>query len=177
MADAILQRGLASLARFGALVFLIVTAGCQQSPTTVAGAVTLDGKPLGTDANSRGTVVFQPLGGQGTTSTGLLDAKGNFKLAVGASPEIAPGKYHVAVSLVELVPASEGAERGGKRVTPAKYASPGTSGLQADVVPGPNDFQFALVSASDDAAEPSNSITPPAITPTTDEPAHSTAVK
>src|SRR5215213_4237677 len=41
--------------------FLLLTAieGCQEEPTTVSGAITIDGRPLTVPADARGTVVFQ----------------------------------------------------------------------------------------------------------------------
>jgi hypothetical protein len=133
------------------IAVLIVMAGCQPKPGTVAGVVTLDGKPISLTSDSRGTVVFQPTGGKGTMATGLLDPAGRFELGTGAMHEVAPGKYQVAISIVELLPATDHAEQAGKRVTPAKYASAIDSGLQAEVVPGLNEFKFDLDSAEADA--------------------------
>jgi hypothetical protein len=123
---------------------LLLLVGCRQSPSTVEGLVTLDGKPVSLKSDARGTVVFQPTGGKGTMATGVLDSTGHFTLATGAMPEVAPGKYQVAISIVELLPATDEGEQAGKRITPAKYASPIDSGLQAEVVPGVNKFQFDL---------------------------------
>ncbi len=87
-------------------------------------------------------------------ATGLLDATGHFKLATGALSELAPGKYQVAISVVQLLPPSENSEQGGKRVTPAKYSSAIDSGLQADVVPGENNFKFDLSSVEEPIETP-----------------------
>src|SRR5450432_2642920 len=92
-------------------LWLLVAIGCQEKPTTVTGTVTLDGKSLSIADDARGTIVFQPEGGQGTTVTGIIGAAGIFKLASGASSNVAPGKYQVAVSVVQLLPASEGTEQ------------------------------------------------------------------
>lgn len=132
--------------------------GCGPTTSTVKGHVTLDGKPLAISDDARGTVVFHPAGGQGAMATGLLDRTGNFQLGTGASSNIFPGRYQVAISVVELVPAVEGGEPRGKRVTPARYSSPIDSGLQADVALGENDFKFDLSSAEElsvDEGEPS----------------------
>lgn len=152
---------------------LLLAVGCQPKPSTVTGVVTLDGKPAPVGSDSRGTVVFQPAGGQGSMATGVLDSKGHFALATGASPIVSPGKYQVAISVVELLPRTEQAERGGKRLTPAKYSSAIDSGLQAEVVPGPNEFKFDLISGtnsqfeSDDPAalEPESSTSELELTP------------
>jgi hypothetical protein len=133
-------------------LLLTMAIGCQQNSATVTGIVRLDGKPLTIGSDERGTIVFQPASGQGPTATGILDPGGHFKLSTGASSEIQLGKYQVAISVSQLAPVVEGAEQGAKRITPAKYASPGTSGFSAEVVPGVNDFKFDLVSSSDDVA-------------------------
>jgi hypothetical protein len=133
-------------------LLVIACSGCGPTTSTVSGRVTMDGKPLAITDDARGTVVFHPAGGQGATATGLLDRTGNFFLSVGASSNIVPGRYQVAVSVVELVPAADGGEPRGQRVTPAKYSSAIDSGLQADVALGENRFTFDLSSAEDQAA-------------------------
>jgi hypothetical protein len=130
----------------------------------------MDGKPLAITSDSRGTVVFQPDGGQGTVSTGMLDSAGHFKLSTGSSAQVAPGKYLIAISVVELVPAKEGVESGGKRVTQARYASANNSGLEATVAEGPNEFTFDLSSDQNAGAPPGSAATAvetPAITSAT----------
>ncbi len=133
-------------------IVLCVT-GCQQTPSTVSGAVTQDGKPLEVAGDSRGTIVFQPMSGQGTSANGLLDSAGHFKLTSGASLAIAPGKYQVAISVVQLLPRSESGEAGAKRLTPAKYASASTSGLEAEVKQTANEFTFDIKSTADMGTE------------------------
>ena len=132
------------------LLLLLVVPGCRQSPTTVSGTVALDGKPLSVASDARGTVIFQPVGGQGTTLTGLVDSTGRFRLATGASSEIAPGRYDVAISVVQLLPKTEQAPRGAQLITPARYASAKESGLGAEVAPGENRLRFNLSSTIDD---------------------------
>jgi hypothetical protein len=134
----------------GICLLLLVAEGCQQRPTTVSGTITLDGRPLAVASDARGTVVFQPDGGRGTMAVGLLDSTGHFRLATGSSKEVAPGKYYVSVSVAHLLPKSEREEQGAELVTPAKYASPGESGLEANVVPGQNQFSFDLSSSADE---------------------------
>ncbi len=138
------------------LALMLVCVGCGSTTGTVQGVVTIDGKNVALEANTRGTVIFQPAGGQGTTATGLLDAKGHFDLATGGMSQIRPGRYLVAISIVRLLPATEGAERGGERITPARYASTIDSGLQADVAPGENKFAFDLASADETTEQPNS---------------------
>ncbi len=133
----------------------MVCGGCRQPTSTVSGVVTIDGKPMTLASDTRGTIVFQPTGGQGATATGLLDATGHFKLATGSQSDIAPGKYQVAISVIQLLPPTEDSEQAGKRVTPAKYSSAIDSGLQANVVPGENQLKFDLSSA-EESAEPAD---------------------
>jgi hypothetical protein len=125
-------------------LLLCIVAGCGQNGATVTGVVTLDGKPLALASDARGTIVFQPVGGQGTTAQSLLDTTGHFRLATGASSNVAPGKYLVAISVVRLMPRDEGAEQGAKSVTPAKYASASTSGFEVNILPAENEFNFDM---------------------------------
>lgn len=150
------KRDLASV-----VVVILVCVGCRPTTSQVSGVVTIDGKSLTLGSDTRGTVVFQPAGGQGTTATGLLDAKGHFDLATGGMSQIRPGNYQVAVSIVRLLPATEGSEQGGQRVTAARYASTIDSGLQANVVPGENKFTFDLTSADEATEEPSSAADAP----------------
>lgn len=143
-----------------ACMLLLMVAGCQQRPTTVSGAITLDGKPLAVASDARGTVVFNPDGGHGTVATGLLDSTGHFELATGSSNVVPPGAYYVTVSVAQLLPKSDQGEQGSQLVTPAKYASARESGLVAKVEPGENHLRFNLKS---DVAEASST---PAESPT-----------
>jgi hypothetical protein len=129
---------------------LLLVAGCQQRRTTVDGTVTIDGKPISIASDARGNVVFHPVGGQGTMLTGLLDSSGHYRLATGSSSNVTPGRYRVAVSIVELLPKSEQSAQAAQRITPAKYASPNESGFEADVVPGENQLNFDLLSAEEE---------------------------
>lgn len=154
-------------ALFATCLSLLVVAGCQQRPTTVSGAVTLDGKPLTIASDTRGTIVFNPDGGRGTVATGLLDATGHFDLATGSSNVVAPGEYYVTISVAQLLPKSDQGEQGSQLVTPAKYASARESGLAATVIDGENHIDFHL--HSDASSRPAE--TPAADKPPADQPA------
>jgi hypothetical protein len=143
-----------------AFVFVILAMGCQDNSALVSGTVTLDGRQLSIPSDGRGTIVFQPTNGQGTAATAVLDPSGHFKLATGASLDIPPGKYYVAVSVVQLLPRAEGAEQSAKRISPAKYASASESGLQAEIVRGDNHFDFNLASSADETAADGSGATP-----------------
>ncbi len=132
------------------LVF-VAFAACQERPTTVSGTITLDGRPLAVGSDARGTVTFHPANDQGTMSIGLIDTTGHYNLATGGSRIVAPGKYDVSVSVVRLLPKVEDVEQGTELVTPAKYVTAHSSGLQADVTPATeNRLSFNLVSNADD---------------------------
>ena len=45
-------------------LLVLAAQGCQERPTTVSGAITLDGRPLTVSSSARGTVIFQPDGGR-----------------------------------------------------------------------------------------------------------------
>jgi hypothetical protein len=157
----VIQAAIVARRLLATCVMLLFAEGCHQNPTTVSGTVTLDGRPMSIASDARGTVVFQPVGGQGTMLTSLLDPSGHFKLATGASSNVAPGKYQVAISVVELLPKSEKVEQGARLITPAKYASTSNSGLEADVVPGENRLSFKLDSKADEEDSGETDSTPP----------------
>jgi len=138
--------------------------GCQQTPTTVKGQVTLDGKPLSIGKGMRGTVVFQPTVASGTTLTGLIDANGRYELAAGGRVDVTPSTYLVTVSASELVPATEDQPATGRLVTPAKYASATESGFRIEIFPGENEVNLPLVSESEPPATVEAVLSPEAVT-------------
>jgi hypothetical protein len=143
-----------------ACLLLSITEGCRERPTTVAGVVTLDGKPLTISRDTRGTVIFEPDGGRGTMATGLLDPSGHFNLSVGSSFVVSPGKYQVAISVSRELPKSDqGEEQAAEFIVPRRYASTRESGLRAEVLPGENKLQFDVTSGPEDPS--SNSIERP----------------
>ena len=128
----------------------LVSFGCREQPTTVEGQVTLDGQPLAIEKGMRGSVVFQPAASEGATLTGLIDAKGHYKLASGGSVVVPARAYWVTVSAMEFVPASEDhPQPSGRLITPAKYASATDSGFRIEVQPGPNKVNLAMTSDVD----------------------------
>lgn len=134
---------------------LLWCVGCRQEPATVSGLVTLDGQPLAIRQAMRGTVVFHPASGEGAILSGLIDARGKYKLAMGANSEVAPGGYLVTVSAVEVVPPTKDQqEPSGRHITPAKYASAVDSGLRCEIVPGPNHVDLKLTSEVESSPVP-----------------------
>jgi hypothetical protein len=125
-----------SLVLFLGLALLAAVTGCGKSDRpelgTVAGTVTLDGRPL-PSAN----VIFTP-NGPGRTSLGVTDADGKYSLTylrdiMGANL----GRHYVRITT-----ATE--ENGGKELLPAKCHA--NSELSADVIAGSNTFDFAVQS-------------------------------
>jgi len=145
------SRLLASLA----VCFAVLEAnGCREKLTTVSGKVTIDGQPLTNTPEARGTVVFQPNGGQGTVATALLEPSGQYNLAVGSSTEIPTGDYDVSISISKpLKNESDGEDPGTEFIAPRKYASAQDSGLKATVDPGENHIDFNLSSKADEVAQ------------------------
>lgn len=126
---------------------LLVAAGCRETPTTVQGLVTLDGRPLSMHHGMRGTVVFQPTTSDGRTLSGTIDEQGHYKLSSGSSNVVTSSVYWATVSAMEIVPPSdEHPQPTGRRITPAKYASAADSGFRIEVRPGENVVDLALVS-------------------------------
>lgn len=129
------------------VTLMLLVAGCgTNSPTTVSGSVSLDGKPLVIQSGMRGTVVFQPTG-DGPLLNGIIDRDGGYELAAGSNILVSPGVYTVAVSAVKITPPTHGnPEPSSERVTPEKFASAAKSGLRVEVAPGRNDIDLQLTS-------------------------------
>ena len=133
---------------------LLATSGCREKPTTVSGKVTVDSRPLSNSPDTRGTVVFQPNGGQGAVATALLEPSGQYNLAVGSSMAIPPGNYDVAISISKpLNSEGDGEDPGAEFIAPRKYASAQDSGLKAIVTPGENHIDFNLSSKADEVTQ------------------------
>jgi hypothetical protein len=129
-----------------ALCLCLTAAGCKDSElelTPVEGTVTLDGKPL-----AGAGVLFQPEGG-GRPATGITDAEGKFTLTTLEQGDGAHvGMNQVSVTKEEIVAPKRKLEEGEweamKLATPAKYASPNTSGLTVNVQPGMEPVKLEL---------------------------------
>jgi hypothetical protein len=121
--------------------------GCSQSvmESRVAGKVTLDGKGVGP-----GVMVFVPESGHGgNPSTGAIQPDGSYFLKTNRDTGLAPGKYNVSVSVFDQpadVKPGERSMKEAKLVTPEKYVSAETSGLEYDVAPGNNTINIELKS-------------------------------
>ncbi|WP_339728059.1 hypothetical protein [uncultured Gimesia sp.] len=146
-----------NLKRLTCLFFLIpmlpfLLAGCSgnERPKTipVTGTVTIDGKLL-----PKGTVTFQPKssseGNVKRPAIGQIDTTGRVQLSTfEAGDGVLPGSYAVVITAFENDPTAEEYAAGVKRksLIPDKYSNALTSGLEADVAEGKNDFTFDLKS-------------------------------
>jgi hypothetical protein len=129
----------------GAFAITATIAGCGGSElgAEVSGRVTLDGNPVGP-----GVVVFAPTDGNSNPPEGAILPDGSYFLKTSREVGLRPGAYKVAVSVYD-VPDLKPGERSTappKLVTPEKYASHETSGLQFDVGSGDNAIDIKLVS-------------------------------
>ena len=124
---------------WGAALAIVCLGGCGAHESYVAGVVTLDGEPL-----PEGTVTFHPVDG-GAVAYAQIQSDGSYRLQTGAEGGLAAGTYRVTVVAVRYGQAS-GADEFGKRITPARYGLPDTSGLQADVAAGRNSIDYELTS-------------------------------
>jgi len=124
---------------------------------SVSGTVTYNGKPL-----EKGTINFQAVATDGRSASGEIQ-DGAYRITTQSPGDGAlPGKYRVSVTAKEVDMAKVEAtskKQGGtmpskkelgrafqqaKRLIPAKYESPATSGLEAEVKEESNTFEFTL---------------------------------
>lgn len=126
------------------LVALVGLSGCGSNLGEVTGVVTLDGQPLRGGGDVRATVYFQPVSGNGTTASGLLNESGQYRISSGSQQGVAPGEYVVTISATQLVRSPSGGPAGGKRITDPSYANASTSGFKCTVEAGDNEYNLAL---------------------------------
>jgi len=126
----------------GTLIILLLCscAGCNGSPASVSGTVSLDGKPL-----DRGMVSFQPRSG-GQLATGTIQSNGRYSLSTNREQGLQAGEYIATVILRERGEESEigGPPMPGKYIVPREYSSTETSGLNYQVTSGKNTIHIEL---------------------------------
>jgi hypothetical protein len=122
-----------------------VAGGCSSGSfeSTVAGKVTLDGKPIGP-----GTVVFALAEGQTNPAVGTIQPGGDYLLKTSRTEGLQPGKYRVAVTVFEPLnlPPGERSTVPSKLIHPEKYTTVDTSGMEFEVAAGSNAIDIALTS-------------------------------
>lgn len=131
-----------------ACVFPIALAvGCGSEFAEVQGTVTLDGQNVCAAHDVSGTVLFSPVEQGLSAGNGAVDESGQYTVFAGSTAGLRPGPYRVAISITRIRPAkTPGNPPSGQLMSPKSYADPTQSGLQADVKPGKNTFDFALTS-------------------------------
>jgi hypothetical protein len=129
------------------LLIMLMVNGCGRSTATVSGTVTLDGSPVDGRTDLYGTVSFSREDGGGAPAVGIIKSGGRYDLTTGAKDGLEPGNYLVAVSVKKILPPTEaGGLTRPQRLSAAKFAKPEDSGLRAQVKPGNNKFDFAIIS-------------------------------
>jgi hypothetical protein len=124
------------------LVFGVV--GCSEGlESEVTGIVTLDGKTIGP-----GTVNFSPVDGKSNPAVGTIKPNGTYFLKTSREDGLRAGNYSVAVSVFEqsATPTGERSMAPPKLLTPEKYNTIETSGLEFEVKPGDNTIDIDLKS-------------------------------
>lgn len=152
---------------------VVVAAGCSSRapdappparPAPISGAITLDGKPLGS-----AVVTFMPQGTLGAEAVGETGADGSYVAATAGKAGVLPGEYRVIVSYL-AAPGGKavGLEPRSKRpmpeelirskeLLPGRASNPARTTLSATVPPGGGRINYALIGP---LAEP-----PPALPP------------
>lgn len=128
-----------------ALALSATLAGCSGNElgAEVSGKVTLDGMPVGP-----GTVIFLPVGAQANPPQGTVQVDGSYFMKTNQTVGLAPGTYKVAVAIYDppdLQP-GERATTPSKLISPEKYSTHATSGLEYDVTSGSNTIDIELTS-------------------------------
>ena len=140
---------------FGGLSLIALSAcllvGCGRSPAggeryPVAGAVTLDGRPLAVPGTASGRVWFHPdatKGHSGSVSlVGMIDEGGRYEMPEGG---VSPGWYRVTVVVADKVDPQK-TKQLRKSFVAGRYGRPETSGLSVQVVadPAPGAYDLRL---------------------------------
>lgn len=126
---------------------MVLLSGCGSKLAEVRGSVSIDGRTVTGGQGVRGTVLFSPREEGHPTGSGVLNRSGEYSVYVGANEGLPPGPYAIAVTVTKIVPpATPGGTPSGRLITPQKYADPRHSGLEVEVAPGNNTFDFALQS-------------------------------
>jgi hypothetical protein len=123
------------------LLLVLTSAGCWGGrEASVEGVVTLDGQPL-----DHGKVAFIPIP-QGAGAHATVQEDGTFAANTGGTKGLDPGEYLLTVrALGESTKDPRGGPpTPGKLLTPKKYTSSKTSGLQVTIQPGSNDVKLEL---------------------------------
>ena len=108
----------------------------------VSGVVTYDGRPL-----ERANIVFQPVGGVGTTSVGFTNDRGEFQLVFSRTAKGAIVGNHEVV--INVWPTDENPK---PIKIPSRYNT--STELKAEVKPGTNTCNFDLIADKANSKKP-----------------------
>ena len=119
--------------------------GCASGglESQVNGTVTLDGKTVGP-----GTITFALKDASSNPATGAIEKDGSYQLKTARTAGLHPGTYQVSLTVFETAQGRPGERLYGasKMITPEKYSSTATSGLEYEVKPGSNTINIDLSS-------------------------------
>jgi len=119
--------------------------GCAPSglESQVSGTVKLDGKAVGP-----GTITFAMKNGSSNPATGAIEEDGSYRLKTAKTTGLHPGMYRVSLAVFEASQGRPGQRLYGrsKMITPEKYSSTETSGLEYEVKSGGNTINIDLSS-------------------------------
>jgi len=133
----------------GQLVILVAAVslclGCATGglESQVNGTVTLDGKAVGP-----GTITFAMKSASSNPATGAIEKDGSYLLKTARTAGLHPGMYQVSLTVFEAAQGRPGERLYGpsKMITPEKYSSTATSGLEYEVKAGSNTINIDLSS-------------------------------
>jgi hypothetical protein len=126
------------------VIGVVGVSGCSGGlESEVSGTATLDGKTIGP-----GTVNFSPVDGKSNPAVGTIKPNGTYFLKTSREDGLRAGNYKVAVSVFEqsATPTGERSMAPPKLLTPEKYNTIETSGLEFEVKPGNNTIDIELTS-------------------------------
>jgi len=147
--------------RLSSAWLVLVVAGCSSRapdataparPAPISGAITLDGKPLGS-----AVVTFMPQGTVGAEAVGETGVDGLYMASTAGKAGVLPGEYRVIVSYLAApggkpiglearskrpMPAEVGR---GKELLPGRSSNPARTTLSATVPPGGGRINYALI--------------------------------
>jgi hypothetical protein len=124
------------------IALLVVFAGCSRSELVpLTGKLTLDGAPLPTAIITFSNTTDGPSG------YGSVEPDGDYFAKTGSQAGLMPGDYRISVVAHEPeVVTNRSIEKVPKTITPARYASPETSGLRYTLTSAGGAFDIALES-------------------------------
>jgi hypothetical protein len=137
------MRSLRQVVILAATVNLLLGCAPTGLESQVNGTVKLDGKAVGP-----GTITFALKNASSNPATGAIEKDGSYRLKTARTAGLHPGMYQVSLTVFEAAQGQPGKRLYGpsKMITPEKYSSTGTSGLEYEVKSGGNTINIDLSS-------------------------------